>query len=195
MVRTASTMLPLATDLPEFSLPNVDGSTVAASDYHGRPLLVMFLSNHCPFVKHLRAALADFGREYQGKGLAVVAIGSNDAEAYPDDGPEKMKDEAQSAGYVFPYLYDATQEVAKRFRAACTPDFFLFDAEGKLAYRGQFDDSRPSNGRPITGADLRAACDAVLAGRPVPEPQRPSIGCNIKWRDAPEYFTGVRAEE
>jgi thiol-disulfide isomerase/thioredoxin len=154
----------------------------------------MFICNHCPFVKHLRSALAEFGREYQGKGLSVVAISSNDAVAYPDDSPDLMQDEAKAAGYTFPYLYDETQAVAKAFRAACTPDFFLFDRDGRLAYRGQFDDSRPSNGIPITGADLRAACDAVLADRAVPEPQMPSIGCNIKWKDAPEYFTGVRAE-
>jgi thiol-disulfide isomerase/thioredoxin len=196
MVQTASTMLPLGTECPDFSLPNVvEGTTVSRADFAGRPLLVMFICNHCPFVKHLRSALAEFGREYQAKGLGIVAISSNDAESYPDDSPEKMQDEAVTAGYTFPYLYDESQEVAKAFRAACTPDFFLFDRDGRLAYRGQFDDSRPSNGRPITGADLRAACDAVLAGQSVPEPQRPSIGCNIKWKDAPDYFTGVRAEE
>src|SRR5690606_8365924 len=131
-----------------------------------------------------------FGRKYQEKGLAIVAISSNDATAYPDDSPEKMQDEAKIAGYTFPYLYDESQDVAKAFRAACTPDFFLFDREGRLAYRGQFDDSRPSNGKPITGADLKAAADAVLAGHAVREPHRPSIGCNIKWKEAPEYFTG-----
>jgi thiol-disulfide isomerase/thioredoxin len=195
MVRTASTMLALGTDCPDFSLPNVaDGRTVSKADYAGKPLLVTFICNHCPFVKHLRSALAEFGREYQAKGLSVVAISSNDAVAYPDDAPDKMQDEATAAGYVFPYLYDESQAAAKAFRAACTPDFFLFDRSGKLAYRGQFDDSRPSNGVPITGADLRAAADAVLAGRPVPADQKPSIGCNIKWKDAPAYFTGMRAE-
>lgn len=195
MVQTASTMLPLGTPCPEFSLPDVvSGKTVTPSDAAGRPLLVMFICNHCPFVKHLRSALAEFGREYPAKGLSIVAVSSNDAANYPDDGPEKMQDEAKSAGYEFPYLYDESQGVAKAFRAACTPDFFLFDREHKLAYRGQFDDSRPSTEIPITGADLRAACDAVLAGRDVPEPHKPSIGCNIKWKDAPDYFTGARAE-
>jgi thiol-disulfide isomerase/thioredoxin len=195
MVRTASTMLPLGTECPDFCLPNVvDGVTVSPGDFAGRPLLVMFICNHCPFVKHLRSALAEFGREYQAKGLGIVAVSSNDAVAYPDDAPDKMQDEAKAAGYTFPYLYDERQEVAKAFRAACTPDFFLFDSAGRLAYRGQFDDSRPSTGVPITGADLRAAADAVLAGRSVPAAQKPSIGCNIKWKDAPEYFTGVRAE-
>lgn len=195
MVRTASTMLPIGTPCPDFSLPNVvDGATVSRDDYVGRPLLVMFICNHCPFVKHLRSALAEFGREYGSKGLPIVAVSSNDVVAHPDDSPELMQDEATAAGYTFPYLYDESQEVAKAFRAACTPDFFLFDAGGRLAYRGQFDDSRPSTGIPITGADLRAAADAILAGRPAPATQKPSIGCNIKWKDAPEYFTGVRAE-
>ena len=192
MAQTASTMLPLGTACPDFSLPNVTGGqTVSKSDYAGKPLLVMFICNHCPFVKHLRDALAEFGREYDGKGLSIVAISSNDAAAYPDDSPEKMQEEAALAGYAFPYLYDESQEVAKAFRAACTPDFFLFDRAGNLAYRGQFDDSRPSTDLPITGNDLRAAADAVLAGQPVPEPQKPSIGCNIKWKDAPDYFAGA----
>lgn len=195
MVRTASTMLSLGTECPDFSLPDVvDGRTISRADSAGRPLLVMFICNHCPFVKHLRSALAEFGRQYGPKGLAIVGINSNDAAAYPDDAPDKMQDEAKAAGYTFPYLYDESQDVAKAFRAACTPDFFLFDRAGRLAYRGQFDDSRPSNGVPITGSDLRAAADAVLAGRPVGELQKPSIGCNIKWKEAPEYFTGVRAE-
>jgi thiol-disulfide isomerase/thioredoxin len=195
MVRTASTMLPLRTEVPNFSLPNVvDGKTVSRSDFEGKPLLVMFICNHCPFVKHLQSALAAFGKEYAAKGLSIVAISSNDVATHPDDSPDLMQDEAKVAGYTFPYLYDETQQVAKDFHAACTPDFFLFDRQGKLAYRGQFDDSRPSTGVPITGADLRAASDAVLAGKPVPEPHKPSIGCNIKWKEAPEYFTGVRAE-
>ncbi|MGC1274721.1 MAG: thioredoxin family protein [Planctomycetaceae bacterium] len=195
MVRTASTMLPLGTPCPEFSLPDVvKGKSVAPNDFDDRPLLVMFICNHCPFVKHLQSALAEFGREYQAKGLSIVAVSSNDADAYPDDSPDKMQDEAKSAGYSFPYLYDESQQVAKSFHAACTPDFFLFDSDHRLAYRGQFDDSRPSTDIPVTGTDLRAACDAVLDGRAVPEPQKPSIGCNIKWKDAPEYFTGVRAE-
>lgn len=190
MARTASTMLPLGHAAPDFSLPNVDGSTVSLEDFAGRPLLVMFICNHCPFVLHLRSALADFASEYIPKGLAIVGISSNDVSTHPQDGPEQMKEEAKAAGYVFPYLYDETQDVAKAFRAACTPDFFLFDSEHKLVYRGQFDDSRPQSGLPVTGADLRAACDALLGGDPVQEDQKPSIGCNIKWRQGaePDYF-------
>ncbi|RMG36156.1 MAG: thioredoxin family protein [Planctomycetota bacterium] len=198
MVKTASTMLPLGTPCPEFALPNVvDGTTFRSSDVpKGTPLLVMFICNHCPFVKHIRSQLAEFAREYQQKGLVIVAINSNDVEAYPDDSPEKMAQEAREAGYTFPYLFDETQDVAKAFKAACTPDFFLFDRDHRLAYRGQFDDSRPGNGIPVTGKDLRAAADAVLEGRPAPENQRPSIGCNIKWKpgNEPEYFTGLPAE-
>ena len=193
MVKTASTMLPLGSQAPEFSLPNVDGSTVSLSDFEGKPgLLVMFICNHCPFVIHLREDLAKFGKEYQDQGLAVVAISSNDVENYPQDGPDKMKQEAESNGYTFPYLYDASQEVAKAYHAACTPDFFLFDSNRKLVYRGQFDDSRPGSDIPVTGEDLRAACDQVLAGQPVSVEQRPSIGCNIKWiaGSEPSYFTG-----
>lgn len=195
MVKTASTMLPLGTAAPEFSLPNIDGSTVSLGDYAGKPLLVMFICNHCPFVKHLRSALADFGKEYGGKGLGVVAISSNDVANYPDDSFEKMKEEAADAGYTFAYLYDESQAIAKAYTAACTPDFFLFDGEHDLVYRGQFDDSRPSNGVDITGTDLRAACDAVLAGDEVDPMQKPSIGCNIKWIEgsAPDYFTGQPA--
>jgi len=195
MVKTASTMLPLGTAAPDFSLPNVDGRMVSLADFAGKSgLLVIFMCNHCPFVIHLRSALAQFGKEYQAKGLAVVGISSNDVATHPADSPEKMVEEAKSAGYTFPYLYDGDQAVAKAYQAACTPDFFLFDGEQRLVYRGQFDDSRPSNGKPITGADLRAACDAVLAGQPVTDDQKPSIGCNIKWKDAPEYFTGISAE-
>ncbi len=196
MVMTASTMLPLGSQAPEFSLPNVDGNTVSLADFDGKPgLLVMFICNHCPFVVHLRKDLAPFAREYQEKGLAVVAISSNDIENYPQDGPEPMQQEAEAQGYTFPYLLDETQEAAKAYHAACTPDFFLFDADRKLAYRGQFDDSRPDSGIPVTGADLRAACDAVLAGQPVPSEQMPSIGCNIKWKTGsePGYFTGQPA--
>jgi thiol-disulfide isomerase/thioredoxin len=194
MVQTASTMLPLGTQAPNFSLPNViDGRTVSLGDFTDRPLLVMFICNHCPFVKHLRQALAEFGREYQPKGLAIVGISSNDVGAYPQDGPGPMKLEAQQTGYTFPYLYDETQAVAKAYRAACTPDFFLFDKDRKLVYRGQFDDSRPESGIPLTGSDLRAACQAVLTGEPVKTPQKPSIGCNIKWKkgNEPDYFTGT----
>lgn len=197
MVKTASTMLPLGTKAPDFSLPDaVSGKTVSLADFAGKKgLLVIFMCNHCPFVKHLRSALAEFAKEYQEKGLGIVGISSNDVEHYPADSPEKMKQEAEEAGYTFPYLYDETQEVAKAYKAACTPDFFLFDGDFSLVYRGQFDDSRPESGIPVTGKDLRAACDAVLAGRPVPEEQKPSIGCNIKWKpgNEPDYFTGQPA--
>ena len=196
MVRTASTMLPLGSDAPDFTLPNVDGRDISLNDFAGKPLLVMFICNHCPFVLHLRSALAEFARDYEAKGLGIVGISSNDVTTHPQDSPEQMKTEVETAGYVFPYLYDETQEVAKAYHAACTPDFFLFDADHKLVYRGQFDDSRPNSGIPITGADLKAACDAVLEGKPVPEQQKPSIGCNIKWKagQEPAYFTGQRAE-
>lgn len=195
MVRTASTMLPLGTRAPDFSLPNVDGRMVNREQFAGKPLLVIFMCNHCPFVVHLRSALAKFADDYQQKGLAVVGISSNDAGAYPQDGPDRMKVEAASAGYTFPYLYDAAQDAAKAYRAACTPDFFLFDHSHQLVYRGQFDSSRPGNGLPVSGADLKAACDAVLSHQPVSADQRPGIGCNIKWRSGnePEYYTGVAA--
>ncbi len=190
MARTPSTMLPLGTPAPDFSLPDVRGGTVSLSDFADRTgLLVVFLCNHCPFVKHLRGALAEFGKEYQPRGLGMVGISSNDAEQYPADGPDLMAKEANDAGYTFPYLYDESQEVAQAYRAACTPDFFLFDGEGKLVYRGQFDPSRPENGIPVTGVDLRAAADALLAGRPISPEQIPSVGCNIKWKAgrAPGY--------
>ncbi|MDX2167871.1 MAG: thioredoxin family protein [Deltaproteobacteria bacterium] len=191
MAAVPSTMLPLGTLAPDFRLPDTDGRLVARDDFSTAPaLLVMFICNHCPYVVHIRAGLAAFARDYAPRGLATVAINANDVAAYPADRPEKMAEEKRQAGYVFPYLYDATQAVAKAYRAACTPDFFLFDRERRLAYRGQFDDSRPSSDRPVTGADLRAAADAVLAGR-LPSPdQRASIGCNIKWKPgaAPEYF-------
>jgi peroxiredoxin len=196
MVKTASTMLPIGSSAPDFTLPNVDGSIVSLTDFVDRDgLLVMFICNHCPFVIHLREHLAKFAREYQEKGLGIVGISSNDAETYPQDRPERMEEEAEAHGYTFPYLYDETQEVAKAYHAACTPDFFLFDRQKKLVYRGQFDDSRPESGKPVTGADLRAACNAVLAGKSVPKEQRPSIGCNIKWKpgNEPEYFTGLPA--
>jgi peroxiredoxin len=196
MVKTASTMLTLGTTAPDFSLPNVDGSTVSLSDFSGKPgLLVIFMCNHCPFVVHLRDELAKFATEYQEKGLSIVGINSNDVATHPDDSPEKMAEEAASAGYTFPYLYDENQETAKSYQAACTPDFFLFDGDQELVYRGQFDDSRPESGIPVTGADMRAACDAVLAGQPVSAEQKPSIGCNIKWKEssAPAYFTGEPA--
>lgn len=192
MVQTASTMLPLGTKAPDFSLPDTSGNKVSLSDFdHARGLLVMFICNHCPFVKHVRSEIARIGSEYQEKGIGVVAIMSNDVENYPDDHPEKMAQEIIDAGYTFPYLYDEDQSVAKAYHAACTPDFFLFDSDRQLVYRGQLDDSRPSNGIPVTGADLRAALDALLEGKLLPENQKPSIGCNIKWKpnNAPNYFT------
>ncbi len=197
MVKTASTMLPLGTSAPDFTLPNVDGRNVSLKDFKGaKGLLVAFLCNHCPFVVHIRSEFAQFAREYQARGLAVVAISSNDATAFPADGPEQMKTEATSAGYSFPYLYDQSQATAKAYRAACTPDLFLFDGKQHLVYRGQFDDSRPSNGLPVNGSHLRSACDAMLAGQTIQDGQRPSIGCNIKWRpgNEPNYFTGKPAE-
>jgi peroxiredoxin len=191
MARTPSTMLPLGTKAPEFSLVNVDGRTVSLKDFSDAPaLLVMFICNHCPFVKHLADAISAFSAEYMEKGVAVVGISSNDVASHPADSPEQMVREAEERGYRFPYLYDEAQEVAKSYRAACTPDFFLFDRDQRLVYRGQFDDSRPDNGKPITGADLRTAIDAVLAGKKPSDEQRPSIGCNIKWKagNEPDYF-------
>ncbi|GAB4132450.1 thioredoxin family protein [Thermopirellula anaerolimosa] len=193
MVRTASTMLPLGTKAPDFALPDTNGKIVRLADFDGaKALLVIFLCNHCPYVKHIADNLARITKEYIAKGVAVVGINSNDATAYPEDSPEKMKEEVAARGYAFPYLYDETQETAKAYRAACTPDFFLFDADRKLVYRGQLDDSRPSNGLPVTGKDLTAAVEAVLAGKPVPAEQKPSLGCNIKWKPGhePEYFAG-----
>ena len=193
MVKTASTMLGIGTAAPDFSLPNVDGSIVSFSDFADRrALLVIFMCNHCPFVVHLRGALAEFANEYQEKRVAIVGINSNDVSTHPDDSPQKMAEEAKSAGYTFPYLFDESQQGAQAYHAACTPDFFLFDGDRRLVYRGQFDDSRPESGIEITGADLRAACDALLAGEPVSADQKASIGCNIKWKEdqAPDYFTG-----
>lgn len=191
MVRTPSTMLPLGTPAPDFSLPDVKGVTKSLSDFQdGEGLLVVFMCNHCPFVIHLADALADFAKQYQAKGLAIVGISANDAEAHPADSHDKMALEAEARGYTFPYLYDETQEVAKAYRAACTPDFFLFDKDHQLVYRGQFDSTRPDSGEKPTGEDLRAACDAVLAGKQPSEQQLPSIGCNIKWKpgNEPDYF-------
>ena len=191
MARTESTMLPLGTKAPDFSLVNVDGKTVSLADFKPSPaLLVIFMCNHCPFVKHLADPLARFTAEYMNKGVAVVGISSNDVSNYPADSPEQMVAEAEARGYQFPYLYDESQEVAKAYHAACTPDFYLFDNERRLVYRGQFDSSRPDSGIPVTGADLRAAIDAVLAGGTPTENQRPSIGCNIKWKpgNEPTYF-------
>lgn len=192
MAATESTMTPLGTPAPDFNLPdtNPPGKRVSLNDFAGRDaLVVMFLCNHCPFVKHVRAEVASLARDFMGRGVAFVAISSNDVGSHPDDAPEQMTIVANEAGYPFPYLYDETQAVAKAYRAACTPDFFVFDRDRALCYRGQLDDSRPTNGQPVTGADLRAALDAVLAGRPAPAAQKPSIGCNIKWAPAnePDY--------
>jgi peroxiredoxin len=184
-------MLPLGTKAPDFSLVNVDGRTVSLADLAGKKaLVVIFLCNHCPYVKHVADALARLTSDYLSKGVAVVGINSNDVANYPADSPEQMVAEAELRGYQFPYLYDETQEVAQAYRAACTPDFYLFDGAQRLVYRGQFDASRPDSGIPVTGADLRAAIDAVLAGREPSAEQRPSVGCNIKWKPggAPDYF-------
>jgi peroxiredoxin len=191
MSETPSTMLELGVRAPEFSLPDYNGNIVSTSDYRdNKGLLVIFMCNHCPFVKHVRTELAKLRRDYQNLGLGIVGINSNDVEAYPADSPEKMKEEAQTYGYTFPYLYDETQDVAKAYKAACTPDFFLFDKDQLLVYRGQLDDSRPSNQIPVTGKDLRAAIDGMLNGHPINPEQKASIGCNIKWKpgNAPDYF-------
>jgi peroxiredoxin len=192
MAQTASTMmLPLGAKAPSFDLKDTSGRGWSLAGLNGSPaLLVAFICNHCPFVKHVRAGFASLAAEYRKRGVAVVAIASNDAQAYPEDGPEGMAAEAKAAGYAFPYLFDETQEVARAYGAACTPDFFVFDRERRLFYRGQMDGSRPGNGVPVTGEDLRNALDAVLEGRPAPEVQRPSLGCNIKWKpgNEPAYF-------
>ncbi len=191
MSATASTMMALGTVAPPFRLPDTNGQLVSREDQASAPaLLVMFICNHCPFVIHLREELARLGRDYRRRGVAVVAINANDVERHPDDSPARMKDEVASAGYSFPYLFDESQEVAKAYGAACTPDFYLFDGEQRLVYRGQLDDSRPGNGIAVTGQDLRAALDALLGGGEVSAEQKPSIGCNIKWKpgNAPAYF-------
>ena len=193
MAATPSTMLELGTPAPDFRLPDTDGRVVSLADFAGRrALLVMFLCNHCPFVKHVQAELARVAREYQPRGVGVVAISSNDVAQYPEDGPVAMKAEKQRAGYTFPYLFDESQDVAKAYRAACTPDLYLFDGARRLVYRGQLDDSRPGSGVPVTGADLRAALEAVLASREPDPKQRASVGCNIKWKPGrePDYFGG-----
>ncbi|MCQ3805156.1 MAG: thioredoxin family protein [bacterium] len=191
MVDTLSTMLPLGTPAPNFSLTDtVTGDTVSISDCDGKALVVMFICNHCPFVIHIQRGLVRFGDDYQGNDVSIVGISANDARNYPGDAPHKLAAMARKMGYAFPYLYDETQEVAKSYTAACTPDFFVFDADRTLVYRGQFDDARPSNRIPVTGADLRAAVDAVLADQEVSAVQKPSIGCNIKWipGQEPDYF-------
>jgi peroxiredoxin len=180
-------MLTLGTPAPDFALPDTDGTVVSLASLAAAPvLLVMFICNHCPFVRHVRSELALLGRDYTERGAAIVAISSNDPDAYPADAPARMKEEKEEAGYVFPYLFDATQDVAAAYHAACTPDFFVFDGDRRLVYRGQLDDSRPGNDVPVTGGDLRAALDAVLSGAPVATEQKPSLGCNIKWRPGNE---------
>jgi peroxiredoxin len=190
MSATASTMLPLATKAPDFSLPDAKGKMVSLSDFdEAAALVVVFICNHCPFVKHIIDDLVGLAKDYQKQGVAFVAINSNDVETYPDDRPDMMAKLAKQKGFTFPYLYDETQEVAKIYHAACTPDFFVFNENRELVYRGQMDDSRPGNGVPITGADLSVALDAILEGSPVPETQKPSMGCNIKWKagNEPDY--------
>lgn len=187
MVMTASTMISLGTSAPNFNLPDTKGNMVSIDDFgEAQALLVIFMCNHCPFVKHILSNLVELIKEYQEKGVAVVGINSNDVASFPEDRPEMMVKVAKKANFTFPYLYDETQEVAKAYKAACTPDFFLFDKERKLVYRGQMDDSRPGNNIPITGADIRAALDAVLKHKQVPAKQRPSMGCNIKWKSGNE---------
>ena len=189
----SSLMVPLGTPAPDFELPASDGTTVKLADLDGPALLVMFLCNHCPYVRHVERALGAMVAEYAEQGVAAVAICSNDLDTYPDDGPEGMIEQARRAEFGFPYLLDETQEVAAAYRAMCTPDLFVYDAERRLAYRGAFDDSTPRNGNPVTGALLRNALDLVLEGQPVPEPHRPSMGCSLKWKDAnrPAWLLGT----
>jgi len=190
MVATTSTMLPLGTSAPDFNLPYAEGNMVSIDDFKDAPaLLVVFICNHCPYVKHILSNLVELIEEYQEKGVAVVGINSNDVDSFPEDSPKMMAQKAKEAGFTFPYLYDQTQAVARAYMAACTPDFFLFDKQRKLVYRGQMDDSRPGNNIPVTGADLRTALDAVLEGKRMPARQKPSMGCNIKWKtgNEPDY--------
>ena len=191
MADTLSTMQPLGTKAPDFRLPGPMGKTVSLDDFKdSSALLMVFMCNHCPFVQHVLPHFARLAQEYQARGVGIVGISSNDVQSYPQDGPAKMAELSKSRGLTFPYLYDEAQEVAKAYGAACTPDFYLFDGNRRLVYRGQMDDSRPGNNRPVTGADLRAALDAVLEGRPVSDNQKPSVGCNIKWKpgNEPGYF-------
>ena len=196
MVKTLSTMLELGTLAPDFNLPDVvSGRAISLASFGDeKAVLVMFICRHCPFVKHVQDELARLGADYRGRGVGIVAISSNDAAGYPDDAPERLKQMAEELGFTFPFCFDETQEVAKAYTAACTPDFFLFDEARTLVYRGQLDDSRPDSGKPVTGRDLRAAIDAVLSDRPVGADQRPSIGCNIKWKagNEPLYFGASR---
>jgi len=192
MVMVESTMLPLGTTAPAFSLPDVvSGDTITLDTFaDSQGLLVMFICQHCPFVKHVQEELARIGKDYGPKGVGIVAISANSLQTHPQDGPDNLKAQAEDLGFTFPYCFDETQDTAKRYTAACTPDFFVFDQDKKLVYRGQLDDSRPSNGVPVTGKDLRAALDAVLAGAPPADEQKPSVGCNIKWTpgNEPAYF-------
>jgi peroxiredoxin len=191
MAAVTSIMLPLGTEAPAFQLPDTQGKTISISDFRDAPaLLVVFMCNHCPYVKHIRESLVELVKEYQAKGVAVVAINANDVDAYPDDSPELMARDAETYGYTFPYLYDQTQQVARAYKAACTPDFYLFDRDRRLVYRGQIDSSRPGNDKPLSGEDLRAALEAVLTGGQISAQQKPSMGCNIKWKpgNEPEYF-------
>jgi peroxiredoxin len=193
MVATASVMLALGTQAPAFELPDVvSGKKISLDTFAGsKALLVMFISRHCPYVQHVKDELARLGRDYQRRGLGIVAISANDVANHPDDAPEQLREMAESLGFEFPFCFDDSQSTARAYSAACTPDFFLFDAGRKLAYRGQLDDSRPKSDQPVTGRDLRAAIDAVLSGRPAPADQKPSLGCNIKWKpgNEPDYFT------
>ena len=191
MVRTASTMLPLGTLAPDFTLSNIDGQSVSLSDFRDKKaLVIIFMCNHCPYVKHVAPELTRLSNEYMAKGIGFVGINSNDLVAHPEDSPEMMKAEAAKQGYQFPYLHDATQSVAAAYNAACTPDIFVFDSTHRLVYRGQLDDSRPKTDKPLTGKDLRAALDSLLTGQVVSNEQRPSVGCNIKWKEGsePMYF-------
>jgi peroxiredoxin len=190
MALTPSTMLPLGTAAPPFRLPDTVGKHVALDDFkEATALVVIFMCNHCPYVKHIRAGLAQLARDFLPRNVAIVGINANDVQNYPADSPAKMAEELTAAGYLFPYLYDESQRIAQAYRAACTPDLYLFDQDRRLVYRGQFDDSRPGNGIPVTGQDLRNAIEAVLAGNPVSTHQKPSVGCNIKWKagNAPAY--------
>lgn len=193
MAQTPSTMVPRGTAMPAFNLPDPDGTIYSSEQYAGKPLLVVFMCNHCPFVKHVAAKFAERAKEYQNLGVSVVAIMPNDLTDHPEDGPEYMKSFARQHGMSFPYLFDESQEVAKSFQAACTPDFFLYDSDHKLVYRGQFDSSRPGNDEPVTGDDLTEAVKNLVAGKPISDDQLPSVGCGIKWKpgNAPGYFAAV----
>lgn len=191
MSLTPSTMLSLGTEAPDFSLPDINGDRVSLEDFsENKALAIIFMCNHCPYVKHIREGLAKVANDYEGQSVAFVGINANDIEQQPEDRPEKMAEMVREYNIPFPYLFDESQEVAKKYRAACTPDIFVFDEERRLVYRGQFDDSRPGNDKPVTGRDLREAIDAVLEGRSLPANQKPSMGCNIKWKpgNEPVYF-------